>query len=95
MENLGSNGRETLIRLVSQIESLDSEKQGIAEDIRDKFAEAKSFGFDVKILRQVLRLRKKSKTDRDEEEAVLNTYLHALEGTPLGNWAAENRSAAN
>ena len=53
-------------------------EKGLAEDVRDKFAEAKALGFDVKVLRQVIRLRKKSKDDRDEEQAVLETYLHAL-----------------
>jgi len=67
-----------LRQFVEQIERLEEEKKGIAEDIRDKFAEAKAVGFDVKALRQIIRLRKKSKTDRDEEDAILETYMHAL-----------------
>lgn len=89
-----SKAAEDLQRLVNQIERLEAEKAGISEDIRDKLAEAKASGFDVKILKQVLRLRKKSKTERDEEEAVLATYLHALGmlaeqmgDTPMGDWA--------
>lgn len=90
--------QETLQRLVDQIERLEAEKQGLADDIRDKFAEAKSVGFDVKILRKVLRLRKQSKTDREEEEAILHTYMASLgmlADTPLGKWAVDNREMAN
>ena len=54
------------------------EKKAISDDIRDKFAEIKAVGFDVKVMRQILKLRKKSKDDRDEEDAILSTYLHAL-----------------
>jgi uncharacterized protein (UPF0335 family) len=78
MTSLQASSQNQLRQLVEQIERLEEEKKGIAEDIKDKFAEAKAMGFDVKVLRQVIRLRKKSKTDRDEEEAILDTYLHAL-----------------
>ena len=91
--------QEQLKRLITQIERLEEEKAGIAEDVRDKFLEAKAVGFDIKIMRQVLKLRKKSKSDRDEEEAVLETYLHALGmlseamgDTPMGEWAREEAS---
>lgn len=85
---------ENLQRLVKQIERLEEEKKGLAEDISDKYAEAKALGFDVKILRQVIRLRKVPKTDREEAQMVLDTYLHALGmlgeqmgDTPMGDWA--------
>lgn len=78
MSALQDSSQQQLRRLVEQIERLEEEKKGLAEDIRDKFAEAKAVGFDVKILRQVLRLRQKSAADRQEEESVLDTYLHAL-----------------
>jgi uncharacterized protein (UPF0335 family) len=87
-----SKAAEDLQRLVSQIERLEEEKRGLSEDIRDKFAEAKAMGFDVKIIKQVLRLRKKSAVERDEEEAVLATYLNALgmlADTPLGRAAVD------
>lgn len=90
--------QEELRRLVEQIERLEAEKKGLAEDISDKFAEAKARGFDVKALRKVLKLRKQSKTDRDEEQAVLDVYLAALgmlSDTPLGQWAIENREVPN
>ena len=67
-----------LRQLVEQIERLEEEKKAIADDIRDKYAEAKAVGFDIRVLRQVIRLRKKSRTDRQEEEAILATYMHAL-----------------
>ena len=78
MSTLQATAQNQLRQMIEQIERLEEDKKGIAEDIRDKLAEAKAVGFDVKILRQIIRLRKKSKTDRDEEEAILQTYMHAL-----------------
>lgn len=78
MTALQGAAQQQLRQFVEQLERLEEEKKAIADDIRDKFAEAKAVGFDVKVMRQILRLRKKSKDDRDEEEAVLTTYLHAL-----------------
>lgn len=78
MTALQHSAQNQLRQFVEQIERLEEEKKGIAEDIKDKFLEAKATGFDVKILRLVLRLRKKDKNERDEEEALLETYLHAL-----------------
>ncbi len=67
-----------LRQFIEQIERLEEEKKALSDDIRDKFLEAKSTGFDVKVMRQVLRLRKKSKAERQEEDSVLDLYLHAL-----------------
>jgi uncharacterized protein (UPF0335 family) len=78
MTTLQGAAQNQLRQLVEQIERLEEEKKGIAEDIRDKYAEAKAVGFDVKALRQIIRMRKKSQTDRDEETAILETYMHAL-----------------
>lgn len=78
MTTLQGSTQNQLRQLIEQIERLEEEKKGLAEDVRDKFLEAKALGFDVKILRQVIRLRKQSKTDRDEQQAVLETYMHAL-----------------
>jgi uncharacterized protein (UPF0335 family) len=78
MTSLQASTQNQLRQLIEQIERLEEDKKGIAEDIKDKFLEAKAVGFDVKILRQVIRLRKQSKDDRDEQQAVLDTYLHAL-----------------
>ena len=83
------SAQKELQRIVDQIERLDEERKALGGDIREKFTEAKSKGFDGKILRKVLALRKKSQTDRQEEEAMIATYCHALGmgGTPLGSWA--------
>ena len=78
MTALQASTQNQLRQLIEQIERLEEDKKGIAEDIKDKFLEAKAVGFDVKILRQVIRLRKQSQDDRDEQQAVLETYLHAL-----------------
>jgi uncharacterized protein (UPF0335 family) len=64
--------------LIERIERLEEEKKALADDIRDVFAEAKGQGFDTKIMRQVIRLRKKDTAERQEEEALLDLYLHAL-----------------
>lgn len=78
MTTLHGAAQAQLRQFVEQIERLEEEKKAIADDIRDKYAEAKAVGFDVKVLRQIVRLRKKPMDDRKEEEAVLATYMHAL-----------------
>lgn len=78
MTALQASAQNQLRQFIEQIERLEEEKKGIAEDVRDKFAEAKALGFDPKVMRQVLRLRKKNKDERDEEQGLLDTYLHAL-----------------
>jgi len=78
MTALQGAAQTQLRQYIEQLERLEEEKKAISDDIRDKFAEIKAVGFDVKIMRQILRLRKKSKDDRDEEDAILSTYLHAL-----------------
>jgi uncharacterized protein (UPF0335 family) len=70
--------QEHLRQFIEQIERLEEEKKAIADDIKDKFAEAKAVGFDVKALRKIIALRKKSQDELSEEEAILATYLHAL-----------------
>ncbi|HMK70505.1 MAG TPA: DUF2312 domain-containing protein [Xanthobacteraceae bacterium] len=70
--------KDHLKAFVERIERLEEEKKAIAEDIRDVFAEAKANGFDVKALRSVVRLRKQDINERKEQEAILETYLHAL-----------------
>ena len=78
MTALPQSAQNHLRQFIEQIERLEQEKKAIADDIKDKFAEAKAVGFDVKAMREILKLRKKSSDDRQEEEAVLTTYLHAL-----------------
>jgi uncharacterized protein (UPF0335 family) len=64
--------------LIERIERLAEEQQGIADDIKDVYSEAKAVGYDTKILRQVIRLRKMRPDDRREMEAVLAAYMAAL-----------------
>jgi uncharacterized protein (UPF0335 family) len=70
--------KDHLRAFVERVERLEEEKKAIADDIRDVYAEAKANGFDVKALRSVVRLRKQDVNERKEQEAVLETYLHAL-----------------
>lgn len=64
--------------LIERVEKLEEEKAALAADIREVFAEAKGQGFDTKIMRQVVRLRKMETADRQEAEAILDLYLSAL-----------------
>jgi uncharacterized protein (UPF0335 family) len=70
--------KDQLKAIVERVERLEEEKKAIADDIRDVYAEAKGNGFDVKSLRVVVRLRKQDVNERREQEAILETYLHAL-----------------
>ena len=67
-----------LSSLIERIERLEEEKKGIASDIRDIYAEAKGVGFDVNIMRAIIKLRKMNQADRDEQEFLLETYRKAL-----------------
>lgn len=69
---------EQLRLLIERIERLEEEKQGIADDIKDVYGEAKSTGFDTKTMRAIIRLRKMEKHHRDEAEMLLDTYKQAL-----------------
>ncbi|MGB3500753.1 MAG: DUF2312 domain-containing protein [Mesorhizobium sp.] len=64
--------------LVERIERLEEDKQAIADDIKDVYAEAKGSGFDTKALRSIVRLRKKDQAEREEEESMLDLYKAAL-----------------
>lgn len=68
--------------LVERIERLEEEKKAIAGDIKEVYAEAKGNGFDTKVLRKVISLRKKDQAERQEEEAMLDVYLAALGMAP-------------
>ena len=75
--------------LVERIERLEEEKKAIAGDIKEVYAEAKANGFDTKILRKVISLRKKEAAEREEEQSMLDLYLSALGMIPdLGEEAA-------
>ncbi len=70
--------RSQLHSIVQRIERLEEEKKALADDIRDVYAEAKANGFDTKALRSVIRLRKQDQAERQEQEAILATYMVAL-----------------
>ena len=76
---VGGIAKDRLRSLIERIERLEEEKKGVSNDIRDVFAEAKSAGFDVKAMRTVLKLRKMSVADREEQELVTDTYRKALD----------------
>jgi uncharacterized protein (UPF0335 family) len=78
-----TNYDERLRLLIERVERLEEEKQGIADDIKDVYAEAKAVGYDAKILRQIVKIRKMNPDDRREHYAVLGTYAAAL-GLDLG-----------
>lgn len=69
---------DQLKAFIERIERLEEEKAGIAGDIREIFAEAKGNGFDVKVMRRIISLRKKDRAERQEEEAILELYMQAL-----------------
>jgi len=75
---MAENTDQRLRLLVERVERLEEEKKGIADDIRDVYAEAKATGYDAKILRQIVRLRRMKPDDRREMEAILETYKNAL-----------------
>ena len=87
--------KEQLKSFIERIERLEEEKKTIADDIKDVFAEAKGSGFDVKALRDILKIRKQDADERAEHEAIVDLYMQALgmlpfEDTDLGRAAAGN-----
>ena len=71
--------KDKLKSFIDRVEKLEEERSALGSDIRDIFAIAKSDGFDVKAMKQVIRLRRKEKAERDDELNALDIYLHALE----------------
>ncbi|GAB4144275.1 MAG: DUF2312 domain-containing protein [Sphingomonadales bacterium] len=83
MADVGGVAGDVLRAFIERIERLEEEKKGIADDIRDVYAEAKSAGFDPKVMRQAIKLRKMDRDQRQELEYLLDTYMRALEGGTL------------
>lgn len=69
---------ERLRLLIERIERMEEEKKGVTEDIKDIYAEAKATGYDAKIMRMIVKIRKMNPDDRREQEAILETYMIAL-----------------
>ncbi len=92
---LPNASQRALRQYIEGIERLEEEKKATMDEIKDRYDEARGAGFDVKIMKQIIKLRKKSPEERSEEEAVLHTYMHAMEmfdGTPMGQYIAENEA---
>lgn len=77
-DDLGNNAAEDLRMEIEAIERLEEEKQGIADDIKDRYAGSKAKGYDTKTMRAIIRLRKMEKNARDEADALIATYRAAL-----------------
>ena len=88
----GGLSAEHLRQFVERIERLEEEKQTIAEDIKEVFQEAKSNGFDVKTLKEIIKIRKADASDLEEQEYLLDTYKRALGLLPELNEGEENAS---
>ncbi|WP_321446929.1 DUF2312 domain-containing protein [uncultured Cohaesibacter sp.] len=82
MTNAGGVAADQLRAFVERIERLEEEKKSIADDIKDVYAEAKGNGYDVKVMRQIVRMRKQDSNERQEMDALLDLYLNALGMAP-------------
>jgi uncharacterized protein (UPF0335 family) len=78
MSGPGGIAGDRLRAFVERIERIEEDIKGLNEDKKDVYAEAKGEGFDVKILKEVIRLRKQDQEERDERESLLDVYMHAL-----------------
>ncbi len=81
MTNAGGVAGDILRSFIERIERLEIDKKAISEDMKEVYAEAKSSGFEPKIMRKVIALRKMESHERQEQEALLDIYLHAVEGS--------------
>jgi uncharacterized protein (UPF0335 family) len=89
MPDVGGIAGDRLKSFVERIERLEEEKKALANDIKEVYAEAKGTGFDTKIMRQVIRLRRLDKDDLDEQDALIDVYKRALGMLPSESAAAE------
>jgi uncharacterized protein (UPF0335 family) len=78
MTTIGGVAGDQLKSIIERVEKLEEEKAAIASDIREVFAEAKANGFDVKAMRQIIKLRKMEHAERDEQEHMLDLYKRVL-----------------
>ena len=94
MPDVGGIAGERLRSLIERIERLEEEKRTLSADIKEVYAEAKGTGFDTKIMRQIIRIRRMDKDDVDEQETLLDIYKRALGMLPEVDRDAEPASAA-
>lgn len=78
MADTGGVAGQILRSFIERVERLEEEKKAVADQIKEVYAEAKTQGFEPKVMRQIVRLRKMENQERQEQEALLDTYLHAL-----------------
>jgi uncharacterized protein (UPF0335 family) len=78
MPDVGGIGGEQLKSLIERIERLEEEKRALAEDIKEVYAEARGNGFEPKIMRQIVRMRRRDQDDIDEEESLIELYKRAI-----------------
>lgn len=78
MSDVGGVAGNQLRAFIERIERLEEEKKTIADDVKEVYGEAKSMGYDTKVIRKVISIRKLDQNERMEQEAVLDTYLAAL-----------------
>lgn len=81
METVDMSTAQRLRQFIERIERLEEDKAALSADVREIMAEAKNQGFDPKIMRQILKIRKMDENERDEQESLLDTYLAALDMT--------------
>src|ERR1700733_4476129 len=91
MAKAGGIAGDHLKSFIERIERLEEEKKALGDDIRDVYSEAKAGGFEAKIMRQIVKIRKMDKDDLDEQEALLETYMRALGMRPTSAAAEEPR----
>ena len=93
MADFGGIAGEQLKSLIERIERLEEEKRALGEDIKEVYAEAKGTGFDTKIMRHLIKIRKMDKDEHDEQETLLDLYMRAVgmlpEASPSARAAAE------
>ena len=89
MADVGGVAGEQLKSFIERIERLEEEKRTLAEDIREVYAEAKGNGFEPKIMRQILKIRRMDKDEHDEQETLLDLYKRALNMLPEAGPSAE------
>lgn len=93
MVNTGGIAGDRLRGFIERVERLEEEKKVLAADIKEVYGEAKALGFDPKIMRKVVAIRKLDTEKREEQEALLDIYLHAIEGTVVRAGASDSEAA--
>jgi uncharacterized protein (UPF0335 family) len=95
MSRPGEVAGDQLRTIVERIERIEEEIKELNEGKKDIYLEAKGNGFDVKVLRQVIRIRKQNREEREEQASLLDVYLQAIEGLPKGDSLGEKKAGAS